>query len=150
MRLVDLIDLLGKSNVNDGVRTGLDALGIDVRRIRLKRGDFDVNVVSESYEIEIEFADADKYKSTEQIPEGALVLGAILLSPATTAKLGALPHGLEFGMTREALFAKLGKPVWSSPVAPIDRWAIGSHDVTVRFERTSLKSQRIIFSQPKP
>ncbi|MFT3818409.1 MAG: hypothetical protein QM750_12370 [Rubrivivax sp.] len=149
MKVEDLLVLLGKSSTNEKVRETLTALGIDMKKVRLKKGDFDVNVVAESYGIEIEFADPGKYKSTEPIPEGALVLGAVFISSTTISKLGSLPYGLEFGLTRELAASKLGKPVWSSPVAPIDRWLLDDHEVTIRFERTSLKVQRIIFSRPK-
>lgn len=149
VRMDDVLGVLGKIHVDESVKQVVVALGLDPSKIRLKRGDVDINIVSKSHGLEIEFADITKYRGGEDFPEGALVAGAIFVSPASIETLGELPHGIDFALSRESAQDLLGKPDWSSPVAPIDRWNKDSRDITIRFDRSSGKAQRIIFSLPK-
>jgi hypothetical protein len=147
--VTSLISLLGKAHMDPSVKQALISLGMDLKKVRLKRGDVDMNMVAENYGIEIEFADQNKYRTNGAFPEGALVLGAIFFSPASQSSVGSLPYGMHFDMTRSQVATLLGNPAWSSPVAPIDRWRQDARDLTVRFDRATQKAQRFIFSLPK-
>jgi hypothetical protein len=149
LKAVDLVSLLGKSHADDSVKDALAELGLDAAKIKLKRGDVDMNIVSASSGVEIEFADPAKYRGTENLPDGALVLGAVFFSGASGKTLGSLPHRLGFDLTRQTAQSLLGPPSWSSPVAPIDRWSIDHKELTLRFDKATGKVQRVIFSLPK-
>ena len=126
-----------------------DDQGVAEKKVRLKGGDFDVNVVAAAHGVEFEFADQTKYKFEGNMPDGALVLGVVFFSPASQDRVGPMPHGVRFDMTREQAAAALGRPVWTSPVAPIDRWHLDGRDMTVRFDRATTKVQKVIFSLTK-
>ena len=145
----DVVGLLGKIHVDESLKSVLNRLGLDASKIRLKRGDVDMNLISKEFGLEIEFADTTKYRCHENLPEGALVAGAVFFSPLSVERLGALPYEISFAMTRPSAQALLGTPTWSSPVAPTDRWSVDGREVTVRFDRETGKVQRVIFSLPK-
>lgn len=144
----DLIGLLGSPHRSEAVQAALKELGVDPKKVRLKRGEFDVSIEVASAGIELEFADPEANGIAWSEPEGTLVLSAVFfVSPS--APIGqSLPAGLGWGMTRAAARQLLGAPSWSSPVVANDRWRVADHDVTIRFGKSDA-AQMFIFSLPK-
>lgn len=61
---------------------------------------------------------------------------------------GELPSGLRFGASRERAHTVLGKPTWSSPIMPIDRWQRSDHRLIADFDQKTSKLATISLELP--
>lgn len=61
---------------------------------------------------------------------------------------GQLPRGLSFSSSREDAHARLGKPDWSSPAMPIDRWHTEDHRLILDFPESGDKIESISLELP--
>jgi hypothetical protein len=145
----ELISLLGMPHTAPAVQRVLTELGIDPKKVRLKKGDFDVSVEGKQVALELEFADPEKYGVELPGPDGQLVLGHVMIFGPAVAQLGGLPEGLTPLSSRAQAKELLGPPAWTSPVAPIDRWQVNGINLTVRFDRATERAERFTYALPK-
>lgn len=75
------------------------------------------------------------------VTSGALILTSVnaygASEPGYTPFAGDLPGGITFDMSRAAVAKRLGKPDWSSPMFPVDRWHATDHRLIVDFLKES-------------
>ncbi len=127
----DLVSLLGLTLGDDRVEALLTDFSI-TRRPRPPRGDVTTDATNRQLGVDLTFRNEASLKvRLREYEEGACVLSALHLhggdrpyKPFT----GALPHGLSFGMTAEAVEAALGKkPDWQNDTAQSVRWDFPDH-----------------------
>lgn len=145
----DYVALLGKHDKDVEVQSLMASLGLSGKKIKLKRGDFEVAFEAEMYGTDVNFADPQGVTVFREVPDGALVVSAIFFYAEGVQGHkqfgGTLPHGVRFTQSRADLQSKLGAVTWSSPALPIDRWTFSDHDLTVWFSpSTTLISHLIV------
>jgi hypothetical protein len=148
-----LILALGLPHTHEAVKAVLHSLGLADRKIKLKRGDFDVGFDSAANGVDVVFSDPELHALPEDFPDGGLVLSTVFFfsegCQGHRAFVGALPRGLEFGYSRATVRKLLGPPDWSSPVLPIDRWNLGKHRLAVNFQEGEAAVTYVSVGLPK-
>jgi hypothetical protein len=149
-----LIAALGRTHNESTVRNLLEQLGLENAKIKLKRGDFDVGVESEAFGVALNFSDPETYGMQELVRDGALVLSTVFLYSEGVEDhrqfQGDLPAGLEFSMSREEVNRKLGRPEWTSPALPVDRWPIDGRRLVVRYHADERSIRHISCALVRP
>lgn len=147
--LINLISLIGKSERDSNVLNSISDIGFAPPLKRPKKGDDEINLVSEDGCIELAFKFADSIPEiAKNFFEGELVLYALFVRPfAGINQTVILPFGLNFGLSRNHLRGKLGKPSWSSPVLNNDRWIIDGIKILICFEDDENSIREIVFSR---
>lgn len=135
-----LLECLGKPHIDEQVKATLSAVGLGAAKIKLKRGEFDLALAAEKYGVDINFSDPSDYELDGSMPDGALVVSTVFFFKNGVEKHaqfgGELPHKLKFEMSRKEVRALLGKPEWSSPALPNDRWKFGKYKLVVDFNES--------------
>lgn len=123
----ELLKALGKSHVDPIVVDLMHRLDLAHKKIRLKRGDFDVAYAAPAHGIDIGFEVADKFLKIRGIPDAALVCDRVIFFAEERERHRqypfALPAGLVFGHSRGDARQLLGPPEFTSPILPVDRWS---------------------------
>lgn len=131
---IDIISNLGKSIDTEEIKELLRTFDLDKVKIKIKRDENDVAIESENYGVAFNFQRADDKK----IAEGVIILSAMhaMAEGVQSHKefKGDLPFSLKFDFTREKSKKTLGKPNWSSPMFPIDRWNKEGYQIVVEFK----------------
>jgi hypothetical protein len=132
-----LISALGLPHSDGQVKLLLQALGLQDKKVKLKRGDFDVAFDAPSHGVDVVFSDPTQHDLPETFPEGALVFSCVFFfsegSQGHKAFQAPLPLSLRFAMPNAAVRALLGEPEWTSPVLPIEHWMVDGKQVAVSF-----------------
>ena len=102
--------------------------------MRIARDDRETSIESEQHGIVLSFARSAA--SDLKTSEGAVFIAAHAMAGGVqghSAFKGTLPKGLTFADDRKTVAQKLGKPDWSSPVLPIDRWNMNNIQLVIEF-----------------
>lgn len=140
LTLLSLVPFLGREITDLELQDTLTPLGA--------KAPFEPEEVLESHYLELEDAglsfifnreDEVRGKLPSPVRNGALVLEHVRAfggSEKGYARFaGELPEGITFDMSRDAIIDRLGKPDWSSPAFPVDRWHKSDHRMTVNFQK---------------
>jgi hypothetical protein len=148
-----LVQALGLHHTHDAVKGMLQALGLADKKIKLKRGDFDVGFQSEANGVDVVFSDPELHTVSEDFPDGGLIFSCVFFfsegCQGHRAFVGPLPSGLEFGLSRATVRERLGPPDWTSPLLPIDRWNIGNLRLSVNFHEGDAAISYLSVGLPK-
>lgn len=139
MNIDDIKRSLGREFSDSQVQKLIAHLGLSPKRPKVKRGESDVGLESIDLGVDINFTRVEDVNVPDRaaLPEGALVLTAVFFHSEDVQGhkgfRGALPHGLRFDTSREAVRNLLGAPAWTSPAMPIDRWQFEGYRLVVDF-----------------
>jgi len=137
--ILDTLTLLGRTSSDPAVVALLGTLGIAQPIKPPKRDQEYRGVEAKAFGIGLNFSRAEDLDlpGVQDLPEGTLVVSTVFLFAERVQKhrqyQGVLPHGLEFGMSRDQVRALLGEPHWTSPMLPVDRWHYDSYRFVVHF-----------------
>lgn len=149
----EVIALLGLAHNDAGVRQILEKFGLGAAKLKLKRGEADLNLEAIKFGAELIFSDPTLYDAPSSFPEGGLIFsGALLMSEGHEGYKqfsGKLPDDLRFQMSRQETRNLLGAPEWINPHLPLDRWAKGAFRLAVSYNTDEKSIKRLSVSIPK-
>lgn len=123
----EFLQALGEAQTDGKIVTLLGRLGLGSKKIKPKRGDFDIALDAPEHGVDVVFSDPSGYARKGKDLEGVLVLSSVIFfSEGREGRKqypSALPGGLTFSDSRIKTRKRLGAPEFSSPILPIDRWA---------------------------
>lgn len=138
MEFLSLVPMLGREIGDTDLEAQMIALGADVPLA--------TEVALETYYIQLKdaglsFALEPEGEARQPLPypvrNGALILTSVVAYGENelgyTPFGGELPQGLSFSSSRTDAHVQLGKPDWSSPAMPIDRWHAEDHRLILDF-----------------
>lgn len=151
VNLVKLLSLIGKSERDREVKAMMGELGISQPLLRPHRGETQINFEVKNLPLEICFMVGDQLPVPQSDwAEGELVLDSVFVMPSPSEIddriVRTLPFGLNQKMSRKEVRAKLGAPLWTSPVLPNDRWVLNDFRVLVCFTEDETRIQQIAIS----
>lgn len=148
-----LISALGLPHSDGRVKQLLHALGLQDKKVKLKRGDFDVAFDAPSHGVDVVFSDPSQHELPDTFPEGALVFSCVFFfsegSQGHKAFEAPLPFALRFAMPKAAVRDLMGLPEWTSPVLPIERWVVDGRQVAVAFSEDGQAIEYLSVSVPE-
>lgn len=137
----DLLSGLSRAHTDPVVMALLADLGLQGSKFKLKRGEADLAFDVPMHGIDVVFSNPAVHAMDPAVPQGALILSAVIFfaegCQGHRQFAGSLPHGLDFKMRRPAVRKLLGRPDWTSPLLPVDRWDTGPYRMAIWFDETT-------------
>jgi len=138
---INLESLLGREFDDEIIKSAIDHFNFPRKRPRISSREFYIGIESltEGIDLNLTSVESIDFIDQDQHPEGALLVTAVFLYRSGIDNHSEfkkqLPHELAFDMTRTQVWKHLGKPSWSSPALPIDRWEYGDYQMILDFSK---------------